>query len=253
MSTRYAVMSNHLHVVLAIEPTAANARSDQEIAERWVRLFPAREPEQNAAKAKALSEDRNALGIRRKRLCDLSWYMRCLDEHIARKANAEDDVTGRFWEGRFKCQLLDDEAALAAAMAYVDLNPVRAGIADSIETSDHTSVQARAKALRDDRSLADAPLRPIVGVGISVFTGEAFVSRLAISNRQYIEPVDFTGRQLKPGKRGKIDARRPSALSKLGLQADQWTGHVKGIGSGYSRMVGSIEALQAKAAEWQQR
>jgi hypothetical protein len=73
-----------------------------------------------------------------------------------------------------------------------------------------------------------------------------------MSNRQYIELVDFTGRKLKPGKRGKIDAREPSALSKLGLEAEQWTGHVKGIGSGYSRMVGSIEALQAKAPEWKQ-
>ena len=55
--------------------------------------------------------------------------MKCLDEYVARRANAEDGVKGRFWEGRFKCQLLADERALAAAMAYVDLNPVRAGIA----------------------------------------------------------------------------------------------------------------------------
>jgi hypothetical protein len=68
----YAVMSNHLHVLLAIEPTAANTWSDQEIAERWVRLFPAREPEQNAEKARALSEDKNAIGIRRKRWLVLS-------------------------------------------------------------------------------------------------------------------------------------------------------------------------------------
>jgi hypothetical protein len=139
-------------------------------------------------------------------------------------------------------------------MAYVDLNPVRAGIATSIEHSDHTSVQARANALRADLDKADAPLRPIAGVGagFGVIVDNA-LSRLPMSNRQYIELVDFTGRQLKPGKRGKIDAREPSALRKLGLDRDQWTGHVRGIGSGYWRIVASLEALEAKAAEWHQR
>ena len=69
--------------------------------------------------------------------------MRVVNESIARQANAEDDCTCRSWEGRFKSQALLDEAALATCLAHIDLNPVRAKLAETPEASNHTSIRRR--------------------------------------------------------------------------------------------------------------
>ena len=235
----YAVMSNHLHVVLSVEASVAANWSKEEVVERWLQLYPARTPAQMDEKRAGLLGNPEAIACCRNRLMDLSWFMRGLDEYVARQANAEDGKTGRFWQGRFKCQLLTDERALAAAMAYVDLNPIRAGIAGKLEDSEHPSVALRLDALRAQPDLADKPLQPIAGIGA--------VQRLPMSNRQYIDLVDFTGRQLRPGKRGSIAETEPPALRRLGLDARHWTGQVQGIGSGYWRIVGSVETLIERA------
>jgi REP element-mobilizing transposase RayT len=141
----YAVMSNHLHIVLRNRPDVARQWSDLEVALRWRKLFPQRdeltgEPrEPDCHDLAALTADGERLAILRSRLASLSWFMRCLCEWVARKSNHEEGSFGRFWAGRFKSQPLLDEAALLACSVYVDLNPVRAGIAATPEESQFTS------------------------------------------------------------------------------------------------------------------
>ncbi|MFZ3285382.1 MAG: hypothetical protein WA191_00905 [Telluria sp.] len=129
-------MSNHYHLVAHVDQHRALAWSADEVLVRWTQLFtgpllvvrylsPARDQMDQAEIAAVLK----LAETYRARLHDLSWFMRMLNESLARQANAEDDCTGRFWEGRFKSQALLDDRALLAAMAYVDLNPVRAGMA----------------------------------------------------------------------------------------------------------------------------
>ena len=148
----YAVMDNHYHTILRTRPDIVDSWSDREVATRWLTLFPGRRGIAHTA-IPPLEEDICALAQcperiakLRLRLCSLSWFMGRLNEFIARAANKEDSVKGRFWEARFKCQALLDEAAIAACMVYVDLNPIRASLADSPEQSDFTSIQERIRA-----------------------------------------------------------------------------------------------------------
>ena len=200
-----------------------------------------RNAELNAQKVAAILESPEIVAEYRTRLTNLSWLMKSLSEPIARKANAEDKVTGRFWEGRFGCQALLSEKSILAAMTYVDLNPVRAKIASNIATSRYTSVKVRNQQLRKNPECANQPIMPLVGV--------CSFNLPTISVADYIELVDFTGRELHLGKRGKIAASEPKALTKLGLDKNHWTTRVKGIGSGYWRVVGELEELIDKAKE----
>ena len=241
----WAVMSNHLHIVVHMSPATANAWTSEEVAARWIRLYPARNAELCAQKLAAILENPELIVEYRARLTNLSWLMKSISEPIARKANTEDKVTGRFWEGRFGCQALLSEKSILAAMAYVDLNPVRAKIVSNIATSRYTSVKRRNQQLLKNPERANQPIRPLIGV-------RSF-NLPDISEADYIELVDFTGRELHPGKCGKIAASEPKALTKLGLDKNHWTTRVKGIGSGYWRMVGELEELIDKAKEISQR
>ena len=242
----YAVMSNHVHVVLRVDPNPSLDWSDREVAERWVRLFPARvegvvDAEACRAKADVLCGNAERIAQLRARLADLSWFMRCLSEPLARLANAEDGCTGRFWEGRFRSQALLDDAAVLACMAYVDLNPVRAGAADDLPGSHHTSAQRRVQ---------DPPERQ--NLAINAVAGVACPGFLPLCQREYIELVDWVGRELHPGKRGRIRASCPPALASI-ERPSEWVRQVRGIETRFCRAVGSAVALLEKAKEIGQR
>jgi hypothetical protein len=173
---------------------------------------------------KSAAEDRQARKIIaewRERLSDLSWFMRCLNEPIARQANAEDGCTGRFWEGRFKSQALLDEAALLTLMAYVDLNPVRAGMAETPEASDHTAIQQRIRAVcRREHGLTEQ-----TGPRLMPFAGAEHrdeADGLPFRLDDYLDLVDWSGRVVRLDKKGTIPEDIPPILERLAIDPEAW-------------------------------
>ncbi len=158
----YAIMGTHYHVILRLRPDIVALWSDWEVARRWLMLFPRhRDPNGRAMspaeeEIRALADCPERIAKLRKRLCSLSWFMGRLNEFMARAANKEDEVKGRFWESRFKCQALLDEAAIVTGMVYVDLNLIRAGQATTPEESDFTSIQERIRAWQREMMAAAA-------------------------------------------------------------------------------------------------
>jgi REP element-mobilizing transposase RayT len=282
----YAVMSNHLHVVLRNRPDVVETWSDEQVARRWWNLFPKRkdkngnplEPEEH--ELKMLMADRKKLKERRKRLSSISWFMRCLAEPIARKANKEDGCKGRFWEGRYKCQRLLDESAVLACSIYVDLNPIRAGIAKTPEASEFTSAYERIQAgqqsgldsrTRDSKStkraaglpptadagwLSPVEVRERGSPGPDVDSGGRRASRkgfLPVKLAEYLKLLDWTGRQVRRDKRGAIPSDLRPILDRIQLSEQTWVETVTSFGRWFHRAAGRAESLAAEATTHSRR
>ena len=254
----YAVMNNHFHVVLRVDPTATSALSDEEVARRWLIAFPGplkydNSPEAAAYRTLAIIGNPERLAELRKRLGSLSWFMKALNEPIARRANREDGCKGKFWESRFKCQALLEEHAVLSCMAYVDLNPARAAICDTLAESDHTTIQRRLreserltkKTPRPGKKVLDRPLRPVAGLDADAL--------LDMTESSYIALVQWTGEQARSDKHGRLKpltkqgTTAPADIWQVVSHPKQWIRQVQGTESLYYRAIGSAEALMAKA------
>lgn len=183
--------------------------------------------------------------------------MRCLNEEIARKANREDGCKGAFWEGRFKSQALLDEQALLACMMYVDLNPIRAGIADSLQSSDFTSIQERISALKQVNNIIISPQAPVqsaknkpqtINKSLAKFDAATHSSQqtgIPFHFADYLELIDWTGRAIRHDKKGFIDNQRPKLLNELGIASDAWLSSAKDFRRQYSGISGRWDAMCA--------
>lgn len=215
----YAIMSDHYHVVLHVRPDLAKAWSDHEVVSRWHRLFRGTPLSVKFLDNHPLSESETqdlkpTIALWRARLMDISWLMRVVNESIARRANEEDDCTGCFWEARFSSQGLLKDLALLANMTYVDLNPIRAGIAKRPESSLFTSIKRRIAGLLNIETPPPC-LEQFVGAGKGVIG-------IPFKLKEYVELVEWTGRRLHPDKKGYIDESEPELLTRLNIDADAW-------------------------------
>ena len=279
----FTVMSNHLHLVLRSRPDIVASWSDEEVAGRWLRLFPPRRNDDGSPGAPSQPEidsivtDPEKLAELRHRLSDISWWMRCTAESIAVQSNREDEVTGHFWESRYRSQLLLDEASVLACAAYVDLNPIRAAMAETLETSEFTGARDRLEDLREradhtrvtdhqwERS-RDCPrsgwMSPVEiqeaadPIGEDPCGGSRRASDkgfLPISLVAYLELLDWTGRQLIGNKRCVIPDHLAPLLTRLGLDSSRWCDLVWKFSRYFKRAAGTTEHLQAEASRRGQR
>jgi hypothetical protein len=223
----------------------------EEVIERWSRLHsqPVIIQRLLANQLTSEAEQRVALELVeqwRERLFSLSWFMRELNYEIAMKANQEDDCKGHFWESRYKSQALLDEKALLAAMAYTDLNPVRVGIANTPETSAHTSIKARLEALNHQQPTAPC-LHPFVGTPTN-----AMLAGIPFRLMDYIELVDWTGRELRQGKAG-INQRLPEILQRLNFTQQEWLMVCTQLERQRALLVGGEQSLQSALPKMQRQ
>jgi REP element-mobilizing transposase RayT len=271
----YAILSNHFHVVLRNRPDIVAGWSDDEVAARWWQLCPARRnKDKSPAKPTqleldAITGDKEKLAEYRKRLSSVSWFMRFVTEYVARRANHDDEVTGRFWEGRFKCQPLLDDAAILACMQYVDLNPIRAGIAKSIESSHFTSGQDRLTDLKEatrqttTKASDDACehgkkagwLQPVALEPKRKVVRQKKCKRrcsnkgfLSLTVAEYLQLLDWTGRQLRrDGKLGRVSGELKPVFERVGISPELWVDCVKRFRRWHSSGVGRVSSLKQQA------
>jgi len=267
----YAIMENHYHIILRICADIVASWTDREVATRWLTLYPRGVGLKGTSgsiierQISALAECTERIAELRKRLSSLSWFMGRLNEHVARAANKEDKVKGRFWESRFKCQALLDGAAITACMVYVDLNPIRAGLAATPEGSDFTSIQERIrawhketmeacadsgqsmKAVSVDRELSNQEDTTNWLCPIQSSSERRGILQMAAS--EYFDLVDRSGRMLHGGKRGSIDADLEPILLRMGVNPEAWLDTISSIESRFRLAAGLVSSLRRFAEQ----
>ena len=252
----YAVMSNHYHLVLHIDGEKAKSWSDLEVVMHWKQLYLG-----NSLVDRWLTKDslcdaemevvQTIIALWRNRLTDISWFMRCLNEYIACKANKEDHCKGRFWEGRFKSQALMDEPALLACMIYVDLNPIRAGMNNDLEHSEFTSIFERIQFYKQALNQTD-DIEQVISQAPQPSKLLPFSSSVADNNDKptipfplydYFQLCDWTGRAIRKDKKGAIAEDKPKLLSQLGLTESDWLKTLNRFTHHYGGIIGHWHTL----------
>jgi REP element-mobilizing transposase RayT len=226
----YAVMSNHYHLVLKVNCT--KHWDEKRVLMHWSSLCEIIPLCQQFLKGEHLSKAQLDMVYLqtdeyRKRLMCISDFMQLLNQYIARQANIEDGVKGHFWESRFKSQALLDERALLTCMAYVDLNPIRAALAQTPEDSDYTSIQERIKAKKSS----------LLNIGL----GD---DDIPFGLGDYCSLVDATGRAIIANKHGYIPEDLPPILNRLNLNSDTWLGELNQFKTKGNTAVGTIQQLK---------
>ncbi|WP_145354819.1 hypothetical protein [Roseimaritima multifibrata] len=163
----YSILSNHWHAILRNRPDLAAKLTPREIAIRWLSVTSrAKCRAKNGGKiteseiAKIVN-DPEVVEEYRERLSNISWFVRQMCQTLSRRCNKEDGVTGRLFGNRFKLNRLPTEEEILAGMLYVDLNPIRAGLAEALDDFAEVSISERLKTLEGKTADLESWLAPL--------------------------------------------------------------------------------------------
>ncbi|QDS95903.1 hypothetical protein FF011L_47040 [Roseimaritima multifibrata] len=163
----YSIMSNHWHAILRNRPDLATKLTPREVAIRWLSVTSrAKCRNKNGGKiteaeiAKIVN-DPEAVEERRARLSNISWFVRQMCQTLSRRCNKEDQVTGHLFGNRFQMNRLPTEEEILAGMLYVDLNPLRAGLADALDDFAEVSISERLTTLEGEAADLESWLAPL--------------------------------------------------------------------------------------------
>jgi len=267
----FSVMGNHFHLVLRNLPQLVDKWSDNQVVTRSIKIYPwkfkdlgVEDGKPTVEQMRGFVKDRKLVKELRSRLSDISWFMRQLNHYLARKANAEDGRSGHFFESRFKCLAVTDEMGVLICGTYIDLNQIRAEEAETPETSKRTSAYRRIKAMlarrKKSRKAADWDgfLTPINTRGDQQTLGYPKAGTLdglrasdkgllEMSLEDYLQVLDWSGRQLRRDKRGKISSDAPPILERLGISGESLVSYVEQFEDLFHMAVGSAKSVAAFA------
>jgi len=266
----FAILDNHLHVLCRLDPGIANGWSDEDVVRRWTAVYhPSGLDVENPAAVKSWVDhqchDAARVACYRERLQDLGWFMKALKEPLARLANKEDGCRGTFWEARYKSIAILDEEALLATCAYIDLNPVAAGIAKTPEDAPHTSIKQRVDHARKNGLLETLHLAA-AGKSAAAAAIEANLEQShwlcplqdrttddaaregmlpGFSLASYLELVDWTARLCRTGK-ARLTAEVAGIMTRLGTSAESWQTHLQKLLGKSRRLAHSWAAISER-------
>jgi REP element-mobilizing transposase RayT len=131
----YALMSNHFHILLAVPQRPASLPEPEEILDDLKRLSGHQFPEAVRQRFAMFREAGDDAGLAayletfHRRMYDVSAFMKMLKQRFSQWYNVRKGRKGTLWEERFRSVLVDGAGdALVTMAAYIDLNPIRAGV-----------------------------------------------------------------------------------------------------------------------------
>lgn len=272
---RVALMSTHIHLLIRNRPDLVKLMSDEEVARRYFQIHPGycqatadargKKPDQPTQEdIEKLAQDKQKIAKIRRMLSSISHFMKSFNFYVSRYFNLVDGTTGAFWESRYKLKALLDDLSILLCAFYIDLNPIRARMSKTLETSDFTSIFYQIVAAR---MLAEQPQYPeeklptsfLTPVTISPNEADKIKRSLKtrasdfgftyLSSQEYLIAADLMGRILSKNHDGVIPSSVPPIFERLNLNWESIFHLVDAYEELFSFYVGSKASLEKKASD----